>query len=143
MPEPTVGVNKEDLLSRIYKSDRPYILLNFFDTQSAQCRAELPDLVSIERDTTSEIRVVLVSVDTEADVKTTLHNYLGEFGVDFQTYASPTGFAKLIKEFWPGWDGRVPLTLLYHRDGNLLEHFKGTDRGEIELLVNKHKTMGS
>lgn len=130
-----------DLISN---SKRPYVLINFFATWCKPCRAELPDLIELENDPKSDIQVLLVSIDSEEDAKSKLRDFLGDMGVNFKTYARPNGEASLIKQFYPIWDNRIPLSLVYNRQGQMLEAITGlTDRSEIELIVNKHKQLGS
>jgi len=141
-PEPIHDIEKEKLLSLIYESKRPYVLVNFFATWCRPCKEELPDLVALQNDPESDIEVVLVSVDKPNDAKTKLSNFLNDFGVSFQTYVRSSNEAALISEFYTYYDGRIPLTLLYHNSGTKLEVFTGmTDRDEIELVVNKHRIM--
>lgn len=98
----------------------------------------------MQKDADSKVQVLLVSIDNEADAKGHLRNFLGEYGVDFKTYARPNGEGALIRHFYPGWDNSIPLSLLYNKQGQLLEAITGlTDRSEIELIVNKHQQLGS
>jgi thiol-disulfide isomerase/thioredoxin len=143
-PDPQIGVEAVELRDLITQSDRPYVLLNFFATWCRPCRTELPDLVELQNDPESEIKVLLVSIDNAGDAKGKLRDFLGEMGVNFKTYARPMGEASLIKQFYPIWNNSIPLSLIYNRQGQLLEAITGlTDRAEIELIVNKHKQLGS
>ncbi len=104
----------------------------------------MPELVALENDTASEVKVLLVSIDNVADVQTKLRGFLSENGVDFQTYARPQNEGVLIREYYPIWNNHIPLSLIFNREGRLLEAITGmTDRSEIELIVNKHKRLGS
>ncbi|MFN8395942.1 MAG: TlpA disulfide reductase family protein [Bacteroidia bacterium] len=133
-----------ELQSLISKSARPYILVNFFATWCKPCRTELPDLVELQNDAASEIEVLLVSIDKREDVESKLQDFLGEFGVNFKTYARPEGEEALIRTFYPLWDNHIPLSLVFNKQGYLLEAITGlTDRAEIELIVNRHKQLGS
>jgi thiol-disulfide isomerase/thioredoxin len=143
-PAPQVGVEAVELRDLISQSERPYVLLNFFATWCRPCRTELPDLVALQNDPESEIKVLLVSIDNAGVAKDKLKGFLGEMGVNFKTYARPGGEASLIKQFYPIWDNSIPLSLIYNKQGQLLEAIRGlTDRTEIELIVNKHKQLGS
>jgi thiol-disulfide isomerase/thioredoxin len=143
-PAPQVGVEAVELRDLITKSQRPYVLINFFATWCKPCRTELPDLVAMQNDPASETEVILVSIDNQEDVTSKLKEFLGDVGVNFKTYARPTGETALIQHFYPIWDNRIPLSLIYNRQGQLLEAITGlTDRSEIELIVNKHKQLGS
>lgn len=143
-PKPEFSIDEEKLLGLIQNSERPFVLVNFFATWCRPCKEELPDLVELQKDGSAGVEVVLISVDKPADAKSKLHNFLNDHGVDFQTYARTKDEAAFIKEFYPQWDGRIPLTLLYDQKASLLEVFKGmTDRQEIELIINRHKKLGS
>lgn len=143
-PKPTVGIEPEELLELIHKSDRPYVLVNFFATWCGPCRREIPDLVEMQDDPNSEANVVLISIDSPSDAKSKLRDFLTDMNVSFPTYARTQGEAAFIKRFYPVWDGRIPLTLIYDQKGNQLEAIRGlTERAEIELIMNKHKMMGS
>lgn len=143
-PAPQVGIEAVELRDLITKSERPYVLLNFFATWCRPCKAELPDLVELQNDPKSETEVILVSIDNTEDIRSKLKGFLGDVGVNFKTYAKAGGEASLIKHFYPMWDDRIPLSLIYNKQGQLLEAITGlTDRSEIELIVNKHKQLGS
>jgi thiol-disulfide isomerase/thioredoxin len=143
-PEPQLGIESVELLKLISQSERPYVLLNFFATWCKPCVTELPELVALQNDPKSEVKVLLVSIDNLADAHAKLRGFLAENGVDFQTYARPENENALIRELYPIWNERIPLSLIYSNDGHMLEAISGmTDRGEIELIINKHKRIGS
>lgn len=105
----------------------------------------MPELVALQQDPASEVQVLLVSIDNQDAITSKLPGFLADNGVDFQTYASPDADGSaLIGELYPIWNNSIPLSLIYNREGRLLEAISGmTDRSEIELIVNKHKRLGS
>ena len=129
-PDPVHDISREALLELIYEAERPYVLVNFFATWCRPCEEELPDMVSLQKDSTSNVEVVLISVDKPQDAKSKLKNFLNNLGVDFQTYAHSTNEAAFIKDFYLYYDGRIPLTLLYDNAGKQLEVFQASPTGK-------------
>jgi thiol-disulfide isomerase/thioredoxin len=144
-PAPKVGLASVELQDMVRKSERPFVLVNFFATWCRPCRTEMPELVALQQDPASEVQVLLVSIDNQDAITSKLPGFLADNGVDFQTYASPDADGSaLIGELYPIWNNSIPLSLIYNREGRLLEAISGmTDRSEIELIVNKHKRLGS
>lgn len=143
-PAPQLDIDKEELLGLIHNSEKPFVLVNFFATWCRPCREELPDLVELRDDSKQGVDVVLISLDKPADAKARLHNFLKENGVNFQTYARSRGETRFVKSMYPGWNGMIPLTLLYTNKGKQLEVLEGmTDAEEIKLILNKHRIIGT
>lgn len=144
VPEPQIGITEDELGDLIADSERPYVIVNFFATWCKPCAQELPELVALQNAADSKVEVILISIDSEEDAESKLREFLADFGVDFQTYAQVNHPGAFVAQFYTLWDNRIPLSLIFTREGKLVEAITGiTDRAEIELIVNMHQKLGS
>jgi thiol-disulfide isomerase/thioredoxin len=141
---PDTDVTPEEMMSLVKSAPKPYVLLNFFATWCAPCRREMPDLVALQKDSTALVDVKLISVDRPNVSAADLRSFLADFDVDFQTYAAQSDPGKFIAQFYGIWNDEIPLSLIYSKEGRMVEALAGlTDRAEIEMIVNLHSKMGN
>lgn len=104
----------------------------------------MPELIALQNDPASQVEVMLISIDQPEDLKGKLQSFLNGQGVDFPSYAVTGNPGAFIANFYTIWDERIPLSLIYSREGKMVEALTGlTDKAEIELIVNMHSKMGS
>ena len=127
------------LLQRDPKDTRP-LLINFWATWCDPCREEFPDLVKIDADyPAARLNFVAVSLDEVADIKTAVPKFLKEMkammSVVLLNVNDPEPAIKVVDA---AWDGQLPATFLYDKDGHVVfRHFGRIKPDELRAAIDK------
>lgn len=96
------------------------LVINLWAYWCAPCKEEFPELVRLYRDYKDRgVKLIFVSLDFPETYETQTIPYLKEQGVDFDTYYN--AFDKdeqLINYMDINWEGGIPGTFIYAKDGN-------------------------
>lgn len=117
------------------------MLVNFYATWCKPCRVELPELVAIQNDPNSKVKVLLVSIDDQEVVDSKLAGFLQSNNIGFKSYTLTSGSEQFIQKLYPTWRKTIPLNLLFDQEGNLLEGMGLTDRAEVEMIIARNQTI--
>ena len=101
------------------------LLVTFWATWCEPCRDEFPTLVALaEQYKPQGLSVFGVSLDSNADMHVVRH-FLAEFRPNFPNYRQDPQID--VDEFYhgvnPQWEGSMPETILYTRDGRIAVHY--------------------
>jgi thiol-disulfide isomerase/thioredoxin len=127
------------ILERNPKDTRP-LLVNFWATWCDPCREEFPDLVKLDADYRSKgLNFVAVSLDDIADIKTTVPQFLKEMKATMPVVLlnvnDPEPAIHAVDE---KWDGELPATFLYDREGKIVfKHFGRIKPDELRAAIDK------
>src|SRR5437016_2068443 len=127
------------ILQRDPKDTRP-LLINFWATWCDPCREEFPDLVKVDSDYRSiGLNFVAVSLDDIADIKTAVPKFLNEMKatmpVVLLNVSDPEPAIKAVDE---KWDGELPATFLYDKEGKVIfRHFGKIKPDELRAVLDK------
>lgn len=145
-PESEVRVIDLDGLRKIIQRDpkdtRP-LLVNFWATWCDPCREEFPDLVKLDNDYRSKgLNFIAVSLDDISDVKTAVPQFLKEMKAAMSVVLLNVNDPEpAIKAVDAGWDGQLPATFLYDKDGKVVfRHFGRIQPGELRAAIDKQVT---
>ena len=130
------------ILQRDPKDPRP-LLINFWATWCDGCREEFPDLVKIDNDYRAKgLNFLSITLDEVAD-KTKAVDFLKEMKATMPVVLlnvnDPEPAIHAIDE---KWDGALPATFLYDREGKLVFKYFGKIK-PAELRAAIDKAVGS
>ena len=131
------------LLQRDPKDTRP-LLINFWATWCDGCREEFPDLVKIDNDYRAKgLNFISVSLDEVTDIKTRVPDFLKEMKAQMPVVLlnvnDPEPAIHAVDE---KWDGALPATYLYDKDGKVVFKYFGRIKPE-ELRSAIDRLVGS
>jgi thiol-disulfide isomerase/thioredoxin len=126
--EPVKHLKPEDYRSRIVAGRKGRVLLvNFWATWCEPCREEMPHLVvAAKRFPARDLAVVLVSLDSQKTGPAEVPKFLKAQKVPFVSWLAKTRDPQdFIDTVDPTWDGSLPYTLVYGRDGKIAMRLPG------------------
>lgn len=99
------------------------VVVNFWATWCGPCVAELPALAALSRKYQGHgLTVIGVSMDTPSLLHSRVEPLLRQKGVAYPVYLAQTpGPEALIRAFGGGWQGDLPQTFIYDRQGHLVK----------------------
>src|SRR5215468_5765644 len=102
------------------------LLVNFWATWCEPCRAEYPLLNELAKQYAPQgLKVVGVSLDQDGDL-ILMRRFLARYKPVFPNYRKKEGGeAEFIETVLPGWNGAIPASIFYARDGRQIGHLLG------------------
>lgn len=142
-PENEIRVIDFDGLKKFLQRDpndpRP-LLVNFWATWCDPCREEFPDLVKIDADYRSKgLNFVAISLDDISDVKTVVPKFLKEMKAEMPVVLLNVNDPEpAIKAVDATWDGQLPATFLYDKEGKVVfKHFGRIELAPLRAAIDK------
>lgn len=136
---PLQPIDEPGYRALISASKNKTLLVDFWASWCEPCRAELPELASLQRRLRSRsFRLATVSTD-DPEQERTARRLLGAAGIGAPAYirrpGSSDGFINAID---PKWSGALPALFLYDRSGRLVRSFRGeVEMRSVEAAVRK------
>lgn len=127
------------ILQRDAKDTRP-LLVNFWATWCDPCREEFPDLVKLDNDYRDKgLNFVAISLDDISDIKSVVPKFLTEMKATMPVVLLNVNDPEpAIKVVDATWDGQLPATFLYDKDGKVaFKHFGRINADELRAAINK------
>jgi len=121
-------------------NDKRPLLINFWATWCDPCREEFPDLVKVDADYRKKgLNFVAVSLDDISDIKTVVPKFLNEMKATMPVVLLNVNDPEpAIKAVDATWDGQLPATFLYDKDGKVVfRHFGRIEPAELRAAIDK------
>jgi thiol-disulfide isomerase/thioredoxin len=107
----------EQLLGLARDGAADVTLVNFWASWCLPCIKELPDLVRLAEELgPQKLRLILVTTDSDAE-RAAAEKILRRVGIDFPTYMKEGKDQEFITAIDAGWEGTLPFTVIFDRDG--------------------------
>ena len=107
------------------------VVVNFWATWCGPCVAEFPDLVKFGKQYKSKGVVIMsVSADHKQDIPTKVRPFLAGHSAYFPAFLEQASDPEqFIDAFDPTWQGELPRTLIYNKQGKLVKSLSGQQTG--------------
>lgn len=117
------------------------VLINFWATWCKPCVKEFPELVKLYKDyKDKDFRLVFISADVPEEIESKVVPFLKSQNVDFVSFYN--NFDKpeeLINYIDKNWEGAIPSTYIYDREGNKTSSILGMKNYEyFEKEITKN-----
>jgi len=115
------------------------LLVNFWATWCEPCRDEYPLLNDLAKEYGPQgLKVVGVSFDQDGDL-ILMRRFLARYKPVFPNYRKKEGGeAQFTQAVLPGWNGALPATVFYAKDGTQIGHVLGAGTREtFEAAIRK------
>jgi len=121
------------------------LLVTFWATWCEPCRDEYPMLNELAKQYAPQgLKVVGVSMDDDGDL-ILMRRFLARYKPIFPNYRKKAGSEELFRQgVLPGWNGALPASFLYAKDGRQIGHVFGEGTRETyEAAIRTLLTSGS
>lgn len=126
----------------IATQETDYVVVCFYTSSCKGCAKEVQELTSPGLAMHTEAKLLLVSLDSGADLEQKVRTFWQD-----QPYPGP--FYHLPQQEWmtflqkehPNLEGEIPLSLIYTKEGRLVEAVSFTDPHEIEMIIHQDQSF--
>lgn len=139
-------LNGEELKKLVEESDKPYVLLNFYNTGCKPCVKEIPDLAQLLDHPHKHLDVHFVALDEENDAKKELKYFWQQLAIETPIYCINNESLNqfLLEHRLSSTTSTPPMSLILSRDGRLIERISTvTDAKEVSLIIHKDESFGN
>ena len=121
------------------------VLVNFWATWCEPCRDEYPMLNELAKQYSPQgLKVIGISMDDDGDL-ILMRRFLARYKPVFTNYRKKAGEeAEFRQAVFPSWNGSLPATFFYDKDGNQVGHMFGEGpRESYEATIRTLLAAGS
>jgi thiol-disulfide isomerase/thioredoxin len=103
------------------------VVVNFWATWCAPCLKEIPDLLKLQKEKSSEgMQLIGIAVDEPTANSAEVERFRSRYFPEFRTYArAGVEMDELAQVIDPSWNEVVPTTYLLDREGRVVKRIQG------------------
>lgn len=133
-----VPASPAQILALIKSNEDKATLVNVWASWCGPCIEELPLLVKLRQEYKDKgFKLILYSADKTSDREAALQ-FLEMQKVDFTNYFKGDISIEEIEVLFPGWEGVLPISILFNDQGEILQKWMGTaPYEEFKTVVEK------
>jgi thiol-disulfide isomerase/thioredoxin len=117
------------------------VLLAFFGKNCPPCRAEIPGFVKLQKKLGNKFQIIAIHVQQKM-TKPELENFISMHNINYPVIPATSKafeFANFIASK-TGWGGQIPFSLLFDKQGNVVNTYLGMQREEtLTKAINSIK----
>jgi thiol-disulfide isomerase/thioredoxin len=120
------------------------VLITFWATWCEPCRDEYPMLNDLAKEYAPQgLNIVGVNLDDDGDL-ILMRRFLARYKPFFPNYRKKTGGqAAFVQSVLPGWNGAIPASFFYAKDGRQIGHLLGENkRDTYEAAIHSLLSSG-
>ena len=124
-------------MKEIQNSEQTYILASFFTSDNPYALHILPELLSLQADEETSVRVLLICLDQgPAQTSSFSRNLREQTGGAKIFHFPPQQAVASLPVLYPEWDQSTPLNMIFTQEGRLVEATGPTDPKEVRLMLH-------
>jgi thiol-disulfide isomerase/thioredoxin len=138
-----VTIDKTKLAKLIKERKGKVLFLNLWATWCVPCREEFPSIVKLKNEM-EDVEFIGISADYPDEVDTKILPFLKSNKVNFTNYVSGfSGDEDLINTLDKKWNGALPATFIYDKNGKKISFLKGKQsyegfKEELEKIIKQN-----
>lgn len=124
---PTKAIHAPEFKQVLDSHRGDLVIVNFWATWCVPCLKEIPDLLKLRQEKSSEgVQLIGVAVDEPTANSAEVERFRSRYFPGFRTYArAGVEMDELAQVIDPSWNEVVPTTYLLDRDGRVVKRIQG------------------
>ena len=125
--QPVTPISVAGIKALLHERHGKVLFLNVWATWCAPCAEEFPDIVKIHQTYSGDsVEVCAISIDYPDEIESKILPFITSHKIPFRVYVSNIKKDEdLMNALQPSWNGAVPATFIFDRNGKLCSFMTG------------------
>lgn len=136
-------INSSQISKLIRERHGKVLLLNIWASWCVPCREEFPELIKLQKQIGNQnVEIAAISIDYSDELETKVIPFVNSQNLNFKTYiADISNDSELINMLNPQWNGALPATFVYNKNGEQTGTLLGkSNLNDFKKEIEKAKT---
>lgn len=138
-------LDDEQLMDLVKEADKPYVLLNFYNTTCKPCVKEIPELAELTDHPDEHVNVHFIALGEKEASNKDLTRFWKKLQIAPPIYCVNTeSLNTFLKEHrQPNQSSTLPMSLIMSQNGRLVKKITSfTDAHEVHMIIHKDESFG-